>query len=248
MADHTIVRTSIKDHSPSRDIPLDLHSPGLLAKWPVIGILMFIIGGLIFGALTVNLYAHGPLLKWDLLLASTLPALGLKSSGIVRYIMDAGFYLGKEVVIALIIAHGIYFIAKRYWQELTMMLVGMFGSSSLFWIVIHVINRPRPPDQIWIKVNLPSFPSGHAIAVVVFYGLLAYWIVPKISSSFWKAFVIIFTVLLIGFVGFTRIFTGGHYLTDVLAGYAVGIAWSGLVYTLIEKYFQKRRSRNVEKV
>jgi membrane-associated phospholipid phosphatase len=38
---------------------------------------------------------------------------------------------------------------------------------------------------------------------------------------------------------------GGHYLTDILAGYAVGIAWSALIYTLIEKFFQGRRKRNV---
>jgi undecaprenyl-diphosphatase len=54
-------------------------------------------------------------------------------------------------------------------------------------------------------------------------------------------------LLIMGFVGFSRIFTGGHYLTDILAGYAVGIAWSGVVYTLIELYFQKRRGQNVKK-
>ena len=48
-------------------------------------------------------------------------------------------------------------------------------------------------------------------------------------------------LLIMAFVGFSRIFMGGHYLTDILAGYAVGIAWSGLAYMLIEKYFQQRR-------
>jgi undecaprenyl-diphosphatase len=54
-------------------------------------------------------------------------------------------------------------------------------------------------------------------------------------------------VLLVGFIGFSRIFTGGHYLTDVLAGYALGIAWSGLIYTLLEIIFQKIRSRHAKK-
>jgi len=49
------------------------------------------------------------------------------------------------------------------------------------------------------------------------------------------------------FIGFSRVFTGGHYLTDVLAGYAVGLAWSSAVFTLIEIYSQKRRNRNVQK-
>lgn len=247
MADHTIIRTSIQDHAPSRDIPMDLRSPGLLAKWPIIGVVMFIFGSLVFGALTYNLFAHGPLLIWDTDLAKTLPAIGLKSSPIVMYIMNAGFYLGKDVVIVLSLVHGLYFLIKRYWQEFAMMMIGLVTSSSLFWILSHIIGRQRPPDQIWIIVNLPGFPSGHAVAIVAFYGLLAYLLVPKMPSAFWKVFVVAVTILIIGFIGFSRIFTGGHYLTDILSGYAVGIAWSGLIYTLIEIYFQKRRSRNVEK-
>jgi undecaprenyl-diphosphatase len=54
-------------------------------------------------------------------------------------------------------------------------------------------------------------------------------------------------LLIILFVGFSRIFTGGHYLTDIIAGYAVGLAWSGGIYTLIELFFQRRRNRNVKK-
>ena len=85
------------------------------------------------------------------------------------------------------------------------------------------------------------------MSVVAFYGLMAYLLVPKMPSTFWKVVVVAAALLIIGFVGFSRIFTGGHYMTDVLAGYAVGIAWSGLVYTSIELYFQKRRSRYVKK-
>lgn len=247
MADHTIIGTSIQDRAHKKDIPLDLRSPGYLAKWPIIGIMMFIFGALVFGAFTYDLYAQGPLVQVDKQIANTLPVIGLHSSIIIKYIMDAGFYLGKDVVIVLSLFHGIYFLYKRYYQELTMVLVGLVTSSSLFWILSHIIGRPRPPDQIWIIVNIPGFPSGHAVAIVAFYGLLAYLLVPKMPSTFWKVFVVAVTILIIAFIGFSRIFTGGHYLTDILAGYAVGFAWSGLIYTLIEVYFQKRRSRNVQK-
>lgn len=92
-----------------------------------------------------------------------------------------------------------------------------------------------------------SSSSGHSIALVTFYGLLAYLLVPKMPSAFWKVVVVAAALLIIGFVGFSRIFTGGHYLTDVLAGYAVGIAWSGVAYTSIELFCQKRRRKNAEK-
>ncbi len=246
MTEHTIIRTSVQDHAPSKDRPLDLRSPGLLAKWPIIGAIMFVFGTLAFGALTYNLFNHGPLLVWDMYLAKTLPAMGLNSPPIVMYIMNAGFYLGKDVLTVLGVIHGIYFLYKRYWREFTMLLIGVSGGTAVFWISSHIINRMRPPDQLWIVVKLPGFPSGHAVAVVTFFGLLAYWLVPKIQSIFWKVFWVVVTILIMVFVGFSRIYTGGHYLTDILAGYAVGIAWSGLVYTTIEIYFQKRRSKNVK--
>jgi membrane-associated phospholipid phosphatase len=224
-----------------------LHTPGLLAKWPIIGITMFIFGSLLFGALTYNLYAHGPLLAWDKAIANTLPAIGLKSPPCVKDIMVAGFYTGKEVVTGLSILFSLYFLFKKYWQELAMMAIGWIGSALLFNGLSMLIGRARPPTQIWIIVNIPGFPSGHAVSVVVFYGLLAYLLVPKIQSTFWKLVVVASALLIIGFVGFSRIFTGGHYLTDILAGYAVGMAWSGVIYTFIEIYFQTRRSRNVKK-
>ncbi len=241
-----MISTRNQDHQPSKNAP-GLRSPGLLAKRPIIGLIMFIFGSLMFGALTVNLFAYGPLLAWDKAIANTLPAIGLKSPPIVKDIMIAGFYLGKQVVAILSLLLGLYFLYKRYWQELAMVAIGWAGSALIFNLLSHLIGRARPPTQIWIIVNIPGFPSGHAVAVVTFYGLLAYFLVPKIASTFWKVVVIALALLIIGFVGFSRIFTGGHYLTDILSGYAVGIAWFGLVYTLIELFFQNRRSRNVKK-
>ena len=42
------------------------------------------------------------------------------------------------------------------------------------------------------------------------------------------------------YIGFSRIFLGGHYLTDIIAGYGLGLAWAALVFTLIERLFLKR--------
>jgi undecaprenyl-diphosphatase len=75
---------------------------------------------------------------------------------------------------------------------------------------------------------------------VLCYGLLAYLLVPKMPSRFWKWLIVIAAIVVILFITFSRLFLGGHYLTDVLAGYALGIAWAGLVYTLIERFFVKR--------
>lgn len=246
MASVTTITSRVKDTRQETENPRGLRAPRLLAKWPIIGFVMFIFGGLVFGALTYNLFAHGPLLQWDRALASTLPAIGLRSPAFVKYLMIAGFYVGKDVILVIDVLLSLYLLYKRYWRELTMVTVGGVGELLIFHFLSTFIARPRPPTQIWIIVNIPGFPSGHAISVVVCYGLLAYLLAPKMPSLFWKIVVSAAALLIIGFVGFSRVFTGGHYLTDILAGYAIGIAWFGLAYTLIERVFQERRIRNVE--
>lgn len=181
-----VITTGIKDDQTRKPGKLFLRTPGLLAKWPIIGIIMFIFGSLIFAGLTYNLFAQGPFLKWDKVLANTLPAIGLKSPAFVKDIMGAGFYMGKEVIMVIAVLLAFYFIYKRYWQELAMVTIGWTGSALLFYTFSTLIDRQRPPTQIWIMVNIPGFPSGHAIAVVTFYGLIAYLFALKPRPLFGK--------------------------------------------------------------
>lgn len=247
MTANTKIATPVQAAQPHKSASYDLRTSGLLAKWPIIGIVMFLLGGLMFGGLAYNLVAQGPLLAWDKTLATTLPAIGLKNVATLQPIMDAGYYLGSWGLTALGLILGLYLIIKRYWQELTMLAIGMAGEALLFYSISNFFDRVRPPTQIWVILHIPGFPSGHAMASVVFFGFLAYLLAPKMQSALGKGFVVTVALFLIFFIGFTRVFTAAHYLTDVLAGYAMGLAWSGVVYTLIEIYYQKRRTQNVKK-
>lgn len=247
MTSNTKVVTHVHNYRVAKNDPTGVRSPRLLAKWPIIGIVMFIFGGLIFGGLAYNLVAQGPLLAWDKALATSLPAIGLKSAATLKPIMDAGYYLGSWGLTALGFLFGLYFVIKRYWQELAMLAIGLAGESLLFYSISNFFDRARPPTQIWIILHIPGFPSGHAMAAVVFFGFVAYLLAPKMRSIFGKVFVAATALFIIFFIGFTRVFTAAHYLTDVLSGYALGLAWSGVVYTLIELYYKRRRNRNVKK-
>jgi membrane-associated phospholipid phosphatase len=79
---------------------------------------------------------------------------------------------------------------------------------------------------------------------VICYGFLAYLLVPRMPSRFWKWILSIGLLLLVLFEGFSRIFHGNHYLTDVLAAYALGIAWLVLVCMILESIFVKRGEDN----
>jgi membrane-associated phospholipid phosphatase len=247
MTTSNMTAVPVQAHPPRKKVHVGLRSPNLFARRPIIGIIMFIFGVLVFGGLAYNLRINGPLITWDMTLKNTLPAIAKNSAPFVKIIMNAAFYIGDQVLVGAGILLGLYFLFKHYWQEMTMVAIGLAGATLLFYLLSMLFARPRPDTQMWIIVNLPGFPSGHAVSAPTFYGFLAYVLVPKMRAVFWKVVVIVATVLLVCFIGFSRIFTGGHYLTDVLAGYAVGIAWSGAVYTTLELIFQRIRSHHAAK-
>jgi membrane-associated phospholipid phosphatase len=225
-----------------------LCSPGTLGKQPIIGLMMFIIGSLIFIIIAYNLINQGPLIQWDLPLAQWFYALGLNSSPLMINIMVAGYYIGLQGVVVIAVLLALYFLYKRFWRELVMVVVSFGGGGLLFLSLSHIFMRPRPfllfDKIIWAGTpNIPGFPSGHTLNIIICFGFLVYLLVPKIKSYLGNVLVVLIALLVILFVGFSRLYIGDHYLTDVIAGYAVGIAWFGLSLTSIELLFKKYNLR-----
>lgn len=218
-----------------------LRTPGWLRRWPWVGLALFALGGLVFGAFAWSLSSHGPLTRQDVQVANDFYAVASRSPRLVIDLMIFGSFLGRETVALLATALAVYFLYKRFWRELAMVVVGLGGGEALFEGLSRLFNRHRPvfSKPVWEVLPVPGFPSGHAISAVLCYGLLAYLLVPKMPSRIWKGVVILVAVLIIAFIGFSRVFTGDHYLSDVLAGYALGLAWAGLVYTMMELLFIK---------
>ena len=230
----------------------DSHRTGLLGRKPVIGFIMFILGVLIFILLAYNLVHNGPLIKWDISTAEYFHSIALNTSPWIIDIMIAGYYIGLQGMIIFGVLLGLYFIFKKLWKELVMVCITMGTSGLIFLVLSHIFNRPRPftlfPTLIWPKSpNVPGFPSGHALSIIVCCGLLLYLFAPKIKSQFGKALAIIIAILVVIFIGFSRLYIGDHYLTDIIAGYALGIAWFGLTVTLIELLFRRYYSRKEKK-
>ena len=231
----------------ARGVFHDIRSPEIFARHPLVGLTMCFIGSLIFGLLAYNLVTNGPLLAWDVPLAETLHATSLQSPEWVTAIMIAGYYIGDHLIVVIGVVLAIYFLRQRCWRELTMLVCGFGISALLFLLLAYTFDRPRPefvPD-VWGSgphISIPGFPSGHAMAVVSSYGLLAYFFVPKIQSRSRKVLAIT-GVLLVGlYVNFSRLFLCDHFLTDIVAGSAFGFAWLGLAQTVVELLF-RRRSR-----
>ena len=122
---------------------------------------------------------------------------------------------------AAAIAAASYLAARR--QEVIGMLVSVFGSALAVLILKYAIARPRPPVSFWaIQETGPSFPSAHAALAVAFWGFIAYVIYRNTKNHAVRIGAIAAATLISLLVGFSRLYLGVHYVSDVLAGFFVG--------------------------
>ena len=237
-----MINPPLREEGSDRKRERGLRTPQLLARRPMIGLLMVLLGGITFGVMVVSLQTNGPLMQLDILWINTIHTTALQSSSFIRAVMISGFYIGEHVIVAIGVILALYFLYKRFWPELCMVVIAWAGEGGIWLYLSAYFNRPRPVFEVpvWHQMTAPSFPSGHSLSAIMCYGLLAYLLVPRIHSRPGKALVIVVAVLVILFIGYSRVFVGDHYPTDVLAGYALGIAWSGFVYTLVELISYKK--------
>jgi undecaprenyl-diphosphatase len=237
---------------PRRGIFHDIHSPGWFAKYPLLGLSMFLFGGAVFGLVVHHFLTGGPLLAWDAPLAERMHARALASPEWLMTFMIVGYFVGDQIVAVIGLVFAFYFVRKRRWRELTMVIFGFGVSALMFLWLAHTFDRPRPDfePELWKGANiwgweggegLPGFPSGHAIAVISSYGLLTYFFLPKIRSWRRRALVIGGVLLVAVYVNYSRLFLCDHFLSDMIAGTAFGIAWLGLAQTSVELLFRKRQ-------
>ncbi|HEV3480529.1 MAG TPA: phosphatase PAP2 family protein [Gaiellaceae bacterium] len=79
-----------------------------------------------------------------------------------------------------------------------------------------------------------SFPSGHALVSLAVYGAIALLLARGISSHRGRALLLAATAIWVALIGFSRLYLGVHFLSDVLAGFAAGAAWLALLYLALE--------------
>lgn len=109
-------------------------------------------------------------------------------------------------------------------SEATTIAIAATGAVGLNAFLKSLFARTRP--QLWervVDVRFYSFPSGHAMTSFVIYGLLGYLLARRFPQ--WRWFIATVTVLLIMGIGFSRLYLGVHWPTDVIAGYTAGLVW-----------------------
>jgi membrane-associated phospholipid phosphatase len=193
---------------------------------------------LAFTVLAAGVVARGPLTAFDRRLSDRLHEHALESKYTFAFFYAVTQLGSKEVLVALAVAVALVLAAAREWKLALVSVLVIASGAGLANRIKLYFERPRPsfakPETPLVQEAGFSFPSGHATGAAVGYGWLAYLLTFRWRS--WRARLAACAVLgtVIALVGFSRIYLGVHYLSDVVAGFALGFAWVAVWATVVE--------------
>jgi undecaprenyl-diphosphatase len=122
--------------------------------------------------------------------------------------------LASCAFVAILLVRKLHFEAMRF-------LISILTISALVWIVKHLVVRLRPVDSLIAETGF-SFPSGHAAVSVVFFYILYMTIKPYIQSLALRRICFAIALIMPLLIGWSRVYLGVHYLSDVLGGFIFG--------------------------
>lgn len=159
-------------------------------------------------------------------------------SKVLFVITNIGSTIGT--VIALIITC-IIFLKRKIFSDFKYIFLNVSVGVILMQIIKNIIRRLRPAWK-WIVQGGFSYPSGHTITALLFYGTLILLVNKKLKGKYKIILTILFS-LMIFLIGLSRIYFGVHYLTDVLASIILGSIILIISSILMDKEFKNDKDK-----
>jgi membrane-associated phospholipid phosphatase len=160
-------------------------------------------------------------------------------------IMQGITFLGKHEFLIpanLILIFYFLVVKKHKWYSIKVPAIAL-SSLALMFLLKNLFGRERPLTPLLEEAKGLSFPSGHALMSVTFYGLIIYIIWKTVKNQTLRLALTISMILLILLIGFSRIYLRVHYTTDVIAGFCMGFLWLVLSIYVIDRFerFSRRK-------
>jgi len=209
-----------------------------------LGVLLAAITFGAFVVLAVAVEEQTALVELDHELASRLHEEALSSDKTrlaFRVITETGSVAGLTVLTALI---ALILCRRRDYVLAVCVVAGITGGGLIDYHLKAHFQRPRPefPDPIIVEPST-SFPSGHSVGSLVAYGFLAYVLMHRRPAGWQRLAVAAFLAVWVLAIGFSRMYLGAHYLSDVLGGFSAGACWLAIVITALEVIRRQRQAR-----
>lgn len=142
--------------------------------------------------------------------------------------MEAISDLGSPVFLTCLFAVLVIVFLLRRWRYAALWLsLSMAGALALDVTLKRLFHRPRPVAFFVPQPPTYSFPSGHALGSFCFYMVLAGLVTARLRDLRARVVIWLLAALLVAAVGFSRVYLGVHWPTDVVAGYAAAACWVG---------------------
>jgi membrane-associated phospholipid phosphatase len=208
-----------------------------------IGLLVLAAGGWAFGALAEEV-AEGDT-GLDNRIADELHEHATRP---LTEFFEAVTTLGNGVFLAGVSAIAAYLLARRRsYTEALLMVLAYVGAQALSFSLKLAFRRDRPffPDPL-ATLSTYSFPSGHATVSIAVYGALSLVLLRRLRGPA-QVICLAVAVLLVSLIGFSRLYLGVHFFSDVLAGFSVGLAWLALCVVALDLHHRRRSRRQTSR-
>jgi membrane-associated phospholipid phosphatase len=196
----------------------------------------------VFAHIAEDYLTNDPLARWDVSFARWLAehrgTTLLDAFQAVTVVGSPAFALALATVVCLAL-----YRRRRLVDAAFLPLV--LGGAELLNLVLKLAFHRSRPEVAFVHIDTYSFPSGHAMISAATYGAFAYLLWGRLDSRRARALVLAATVLLVAVIGFSRLYLGVHYLSDVLAGLAGGAVWLALAVALRMAYGERFAARFV---
>ena len=159
--------------------------------------------------------------------------------------MFAITHWNHPVGLMLMSALFIWYLKTRgahYW--IAAVLLAVPGGMVVNVLLKYTFQRERPSfDEPLVQLATYSFPSGHTSGATLFYGVLAAFLIMHWRGAGARLLVLLAACIMVALVACSRVYLGAHYLSDVVAGVAVGCAWLAICITGISTLRRRRSAR-----
>ena len=141
----------------------------------------------------------------------------------------------------------IFLIVRKHKEEAFLFSIILAMGLILNTSLKSILQRPRPDIAPLTNETSYSFPSGHAMNSFVFYTTLSFYFFRFTRKKKLSIFISLISLFLILLIGFSRVYLGVHYPTDILAGYCAGFAWFATAIFIEKTIFFFKYLRETEK-
>jgi undecaprenyl-diphosphatase len=161
----------------------------------------------------------------------------------MRIVTALGYYWFVLLLLVVVVT----FFYQRGWRlSAILLLISTAGSAVLTTVLKSVFQRARPElFDSGYHASFYSFPSGHATVAVGLYGMLTVVLAYRLRGTARWA-VAVSGILVVLLIGFSRLYLGVHYPTDVAAGYLAALLWLVCVGAVYALWLSVRRLRAAE--